>query len=110
MRGTIVAVRPILIEKRLRVVARVLKEDRSKVDAYLPDREVSALLPRSVLLGQAHKAPKQILKTISPIIKRMVSGRPVRVWEYGDSYYFSFLSWRGVSFQSVRGAPNASAT
>ncbi len=110
MRGTIVAVRPILIENRLRIVARVLKEDRAKIDAYLPDREVSALLPRSVLLGQARKAPKQILKTVSSIIKRMVSGRPVRVWKYEDSYYCSFLSWRGVSFQSARDAPNASAT
>lgn len=110
MRGTIVAVRPILIEKRLRVVARVLKEDRVKIDAYLPDREVSALLPRSALLGQARKAPKQLLKTVSSIIKRMVSGRPVRVWKYGDSYYFSFLSWRGVTFQSARDASNASAT
>jgi hypothetical protein len=110
MRGIIVAVRPILVEKRLRVVARVLKEDRSRVDAFLPDREVAALVPRSVLLGQARRAPKQILKTISSIIKRMVAGRPVRLWQYGESYYFSFLSWRPITFESGREAQRANAT
>jgi hypothetical protein len=100
MQGVIVDVRPILKGNRLRVVARVRKEDREQIDAYLPDREVSALLPRSVLVGEARTVPRQLLMTVSSIIRRMTAGRPVRLWRYGDDYYFSFLSWRNVSFLS----------
>lgn len=73
--------------------------DPASGEAYLPDREVSALLPRSLLVGTLRAAPPELLGTIGPILERLVRGRTVRVWEYRDRRYASFLSWRSVRFQ-----------
>ena len=98
MQGLVLDVRPVLQSSRLKVVARVRTEDWGEVDAFLPDRELSAILPRSVLLGESRSAPPGLLETISPIIRRISGSRKVRIWKYQDSYYFSFLSWKGVTF------------
>ncbi len=100
MQGRIMDVRPKIREGKLKVVARVRTKDWGTLDAYLPDRELSAILPRSILLGDSRKVPRRFLKNVSPIIKRMISGRDVRVWRYDEDYYFSFLSWRSIRFSA----------
>jgi hypothetical protein len=91
VKGTVVAVRPELREERLRVVAQVRTEGGEILEAGMPDREVSAILPRSILVGTAATAPRELLT-------RMSEGRAVRVWEYKDRKYFSFQPWKGVRF------------
>lgn len=81
-----------------RLVVRLCLDPQGP-EVYLPDREVSALLPRSLLVGPLRAAPPQLLGTIGPILERLVRGRIVRVWEYRDRRYASFLSWRSVRFQ-----------
>jgi len=96
--ATVVAVRPELKDRRLRVVARVRTEGGEVIEAGMPDREVSAILPRSVLVGAGTTAPCGLLATIQPILARMSEGRAVRVWDYKDRKYFSFQPWKGVRF------------
>ena len=98
MRGVVRHIRPVICGERLKVVARVRTRDGGEVDAFLPDREVAALLPRSVLLGNGLRAPRNLLESLSPIIERFTGGREVRLWKYGKENYFSFLSWRSVRF------------
>jgi hypothetical protein len=98
IKGTVVAVRPELREARLRVVARIRTESGELLEAGMPDREVSAILPRSILVGSASAAPQGLLGTIEPILSRMSEGRAVRVWDYKDRKYFSFQPWKGVRF------------
>jgi hypothetical protein len=98
MKGTVDSVKPILMQDRLKVVARVRTEEGMLLEAYMPDRELAAVLPRSVLLGSASRAPRGLLSTMQPILSRMALGRVVRVWTYGDSSYFSFQPWKGVRF------------
>ena len=97
-KGTVVAVRPVLRADRLRVIAQIRTEGGELVDAGMPDREVSAIVPRSILLGAGTTAPLTLLDTIAPILARMSEGRVVRVWEYKDQKYFSFQPRRGVRF------------
>lgn len=98
VRATVVAVRPELKGERLCVVARVRTEGGETYEAGMPDREVSAILPRSVLVGEGSTAPRELLSTIQPILARMSEGRVVRVWDYKDRKYFSFQPWKGVRF------------
>jgi len=98
MRGTVTCIRPVIRNARMRVVASIRTEECGLVEGYLPDREVSAFLPRSVLLGEARRAPPAILGTVGPILSRFTRGRKVRLWTYGGETYFSFLPWRAVSF------------
>ena len=97
-RGTVVAVRPELQGERLRVVARIRTEAGELIEAGMPDREVSAILPRSILVGTSAAAPRGLLGTIEPILSRMSEGRVVRIWDYKDRRYFSFQPWKGVRF------------
>ena len=97
-RGTVVGVRPQLVQQHLKVVASVRIESGETREAYMPDREISAILPRSVLLGEARRAPVSLLETIASILSRMTEGRLVRVWEYKDRWFFSFQQWKGVRF------------
>jgi hypothetical protein len=106
IKGTVVAVRPELSAERLRVVARIRTEAGEVLEAGMPDREVSAILPRSILVGSAASAPRGLLATIEPILARMSEGRIVRVWDYKDRKYFSFQPWKGVRFvEDGTGAP-----
>ena len=98
MTGTVVEVRPLLQAERLKVVATVRDDEGKTVEAHMPDREVAALLPRSVLVGSSRRVPLALLDTISPILSRMTDGRRVRVWEFKDRRFFSFLPWRSVRF------------
>ncbi len=100
MKGIVTAVRPVLRNQRLKVVARVTTEKGEVHEAFMPDREVSAILPRSILLGSARTAPSVLLGTIEPIVTRMSEGRSVRLWKYRDRFFFSFLPWKSVRFTS----------
>ncbi len=98
MKGIVAQVRPELQGDRLRVSATIRADSGEAVEAQMPDREVSALLPRSVLLGSARTAPVSLLGTLEPILVRMTEGRQVRVWQYKERWFFSFTAWRGVRF------------
>lgn len=97
-RARVEAVHPVLEGNRLKVRLTVTAETGEVQEAYLPDRELSALLPRSILVGDAREAPPQLLQTIEPIVSKMAQGRQVRVWSYRERLYASFLPWRAVRF------------
>jgi len=96
--GTAVRVLPQLQGQRLRVVVTLKTDDGEVMEAQMPDREVSALLPRSILLGSVARAPISLLGTVQPILARQTEGRRVRVWQYKERWFLSFPGWRGVRF------------
>lgn len=96
--GIIQAVTVRLQGGRLKVVASVRMDEGEGQEAQLPDREVAAILPRSVLLGEAATAPASLLDTMRPIVERMCVGRRARTWMYKEKWFFSFQPWRGVRF------------
>jgi hypothetical protein len=96
--GTIVKVRPDLQGQRLKVIASVRMDAGEVLEAQMPDREVSAILPRSILLGGTTRAPRSLLETVRPIIERMSEGRRARLWQYKERWFLSFQPWRGVRF------------
>jgi hypothetical protein len=100
MKGIVSAVQPVLRKNRLKVIAEVETGERKVCKAYMPEREVAALLPRSILLGESREAPPAMLGTIRPILSRMAEGRAVRLWKYDGRFYFSFLPWKSVRFTS----------
>ena len=97
-RGTVVRVRPELRAERLKVIVVVKTETGEMLEAHMPDREVAAVLPRSILLGPARTAPISLLDTMEPILARMTEGRLVRVWQYKERWFFSFQPWKNVRF------------
>jgi hypothetical protein len=98
MKGIVSKVKPVLRDSRLKVIAKVKTGEGRVREAYMPEREVAALLPRSILLGESREAPPEILGTIQPILARMTEGRAVRLWEYNGRFFFSFLPWKSVRF------------
>jgi hypothetical protein len=98
LRGTVLKVRPEVVAERLHAVATVRADTGETVEAHMPDREMSALLPRSVLLGTGRMAPLSLLSTVQPILARLTEGRQVRVWQFKERWFFSFQAWRGVRF------------
>lgn len=110
-RGTVTRARPILAGERLRVVAEVRSDTGETREVSLPDREVAAILPRSILLGESRRAPAALLGTLAPIVARMAEGRIVRMWRYADRWYCSFLPWKPVRFVAEgAGPPGGGAT
>ncbi|MBA7553171.1 hypothetical protein ES705_45758 [subsurface metagenome] len=100
LNGNIKTINSFLDKDKLRVAAQVNTGNGKILKAYLPDRELSALLPRSILTGKSKDVPRELLFTIDPMIRRLAAGRNVRLWQYEQHYYFSFLSWKNVRFQS----------
>ena len=97
--GTIVKARPEVQAGRLKVIATVRVDAGEVLEAQMPDREVSAILPRSILLGRGtSRAPVSLLETVRPIIERMSEGRRARLWQYKERWFLSFQPWRGVRF------------
>jgi hypothetical protein len=96
--GRVEEARPVLEGERLKACLRVTAESGESLEAWLPDRELAALLPRSILAGTSRQVPPELLSTIEPMLTRLVLGRQVRVWRYRDRGYASFLPWRGVRF------------
>jgi hypothetical protein len=98
---------PVLEGERLKARLRVAMAAGETVEAWLPDRELAALLPRSILVGSERRAPPELLSTIEPMLVRLAAGRQVRVWSYRERSYASFLPWRTVRFtaEPPPGAP-----
>jgi hypothetical protein len=103
MQGKITEIRPVIREGRLKVIAKILVREWGFKDAYLPDREVSTLLPRCILAGNERHLPRKFLSVIAPIVRRMAVGRDVRIWTYGEEHYFTFLSWKNIRFDVEEG-------
>ena len=108
-RGTVTRARPVLNGERLRVVAEVRSDGGDVREVSLPDREVAAILPRSILLGGSCRAPVSMLGTLEPIVARMTEGRVVRMWQYADRWYCSFLPWKSVRFVPEGADPPAAS-
>jgi hypothetical protein len=104
-RGTVTRARPLLNNDRLRVVVEVRADSGEVRQASLPDREVAAILPRSILLGSSCRAPVSMLGTIEPIVARMSEGRVVRMWRYDERWFCSFLPWKPVRFVAEDAGP-----
>ena len=102
-RGRIERVEAVLEGDRLKVRLSVLVEGKGPQSAYLPEREVAALLPRSLLAGGPDPPPAELLVTLEPILVRLVRGRTVRLWSWQERSYASFLPWRGVRFAGSGG-------
>ena len=100
MKATIVRARPEIQARRLKVFASVRADSGEMREAQMPDREVAAILPRSLLLGEGATAPAALLNTLAPIIVRMSEGRRVRLWEYKERWFLSFQPWWSVRFVS----------
>ena len=64
LKGTVVRVKPQLDTDRLKVVATIRADTGETVEAHMPEREISALLPRSILLGSGTRAPLSLLDTV----------------------------------------------
>jgi len=86
-------------QRRLQVVADVRLPRGGSLTAYLPDRELAALLPRSILAPVGRSEPSEVAETVAAILRRTLLGRQVRVRQYAAQYYMAFLSWRGVKFE-----------
>jgi hypothetical protein len=97
-RGRIDAVQPLIQDRRLRVRLIVCQEDGQQHFAFLPERELSTLLPRSILLVSLREVPRKLLDTIDPILQHLLRGRVVRLWRFEEHWYASFLPWRSVRF------------
>jgi hypothetical protein len=96
--GRIEAVQPLIQDGRLKVHLIVCRSDGQQYRAFLPDREISTLLPRSILLVSLRDVPADLLDTIGPMLQHLVRGRMVRLWKYEERWYASFLPWRSVRF------------
>jgi len=97
-KGRVESAEPVLEGHRLRVRLAVLADGEGRVPAYLPEREVAALLPRSALTVPGLEAPRGLLHTLQAILARQIVGRTVRLWSYRERSYASFLPWRSVRF------------
>jgi hypothetical protein len=98
--GRVEEVRPVLEGERLKARLRVATAEGQRLEAWLPDRELAALLPRSVLVGPGRRAAPELLSTIQAMLGRLAQGRQVRVWSYRERSYASFLPWRAVRFRA----------
>ena len=97
-KGRIEAVQPLIEGSRLKVRLTVREPDGQQHSAFLPDRELSALLPRSILLVSLREVPRELLDTLDAMLNQLVKGRVVRLWQYSERWYASFLPWRSVHF------------
>ena len=83
---------------RLRVLVRASLETGETVDAVLPQREMSVILPRSLLLENPSRGSAELVEEIGPLVRKFVNGRAVRLKEFEGTTYCFFLSWRSVRF------------
>jgi hypothetical protein len=96
--------------ERLKVRLSVLVEGSGTRTAYLPEREVAALLPRGLLANSTGPIPPEFLDTLEPILVRRLKGRTVRLWRWRERSYASFLPWRSVRFADPPAAEQTAAT
>jgi len=69
------------------------------VSARLPSREVAALIPREIIIGDEKIVQTQIIDTLDDMLAKLVTGRLVRTWEFSGEIYFNFLKWGSVKFE-----------
>ena len=98
MKATVDQIRLKVQEGKLKAVASIHTQKGIDTEAFLPDRELSTILPRSMLTATTRNVPVQLIETMEPMVRRMVRGRIVRMWTYEGIRYISFQSWRGVRF------------
>ncbi|MBT3273594.1 MAG: hypothetical protein HN368_10580 [Spirochaetales bacterium] len=84
-------------DSRLRIQVLIVDEDNDTRMAELPQREMSTLLPKTILLGDQKSISCELLSTIHSTLVRLITGRAVRTWEYQERLYCGFLSWRNIS-------------
>jgi len=65
-KGRVQAVQPLIEGNRLRVRLTVCQTDGSEHFAFLPDRELSTLLPRSILLASLREVPWRSVRFVDP--------------------------------------------
>jgi hypothetical protein len=99
MFGKIVFVRPCLKRGRLLARVTVQTERHGYYQALLPERELAALVPRSLLVCDRGEAPHTLLGIIGSLLQRTASGRKVRLHRSpaGESLV-TFLPWKPVRF------------
>jgi hypothetical protein len=101
IRGRVQQAQALLEGERLKARLRVSTDSGEVYEAYLPDRELAALIPRTVLVGEGNLAPPELLGTIEPMLTRLTQARRVKLWSYRERRYASFLSWRPVRFAAA---------
>ncbi len=82
---------------KLRVHVQIVDSDGQTGTAELPQRELSTLLPRTILLGDEKKVDQQLLSIINSTLIKLITGRAVRIWEYKEKRYCGFLSWGNIT-------------
>ena len=87
---------------RLRAYVDLVSDGSEPVNAELPQRELSTLLPRTILLGDGKTIDGDTFETMRSTLSRLVSGRAVRTWEYKESVYCGFLPWRNVNLEAEK--------
>lgn len=97
-------IRPEILDGKLRVFAGVEEDGGGLVTAELPQRELSTILPRIILLGDGMTPSPGLYESIKAILTRQLIGRGARLWEYDGKRYLGFPSWRSVKFGQC-GAP-----
>jgi hypothetical protein len=102
-KGTVIRSRLRVHHERLEMLLTVLGPREGRRTALLPDRELAALLPRHLLLGEARRAPRALLETLAAVIEQRTLGRRVLVEEASRFRTARFLSWRSVRFPAAEG-------
>ncbi|MFO7731428.1 MAG: hypothetical protein R6V86_11770 [Spirochaetia bacterium] len=88
-------------QQKMHVCAKLRHNvDSTEIDGYLPARETAALLPREIIIGTEAGAPEAVLDIMNELLEKLAAGRSVKVWEYQDKTYFSFLKWNTVRIAS----------
>jgi len=103
MVGKIEFIQPFVRQGRLRVRVIVKVSSGDYCEAFLPERELAALVPRSLLLPGARSAPSSMLEIIGSILRRMTMGRLVGLFDHSGERFVTFLSWRHVCFRKTGG-------
>jgi hypothetical protein len=106
MLGKIIFVKPVIRRRRLCVRVTVQTEKAGVCQALLPERELAALVPRSLLVYNCEEAPHSLLGIISSLLKRTTAGRKVSLQRtVNGETLVTFLPWRNVRFSGP--APDA---
>ena len=94
--GICVAVKAEKRGERLALVIIVDHEDYGRVSAQLPDREKSALLPRSLLCPEVLELSEGSLPVLTETAEKLIVGRKVKIWKFREEWYCGVPSWRAV--------------
>lgn len=81
---------------RLTMQLTCSSQEQELISVQLPDREVSALIPRE--LFQENKNNPVILTKLTEISTKLLVGRQVRLYDYRGGTYAGFPRWKGLTF------------